>query len=607
MTDINQNIGSDETQDSLHTIEKSSSIGKIIVEDTLTVSLTEDHHITAYIYKPSRNNISLGSYIQVPVVHPDLKSDENPELLSMVTNLEYIDKGYTDQYDDYHKDPTSENAERSFPMIAELEPISMITKKEDENGNYTPDIPKNISVPPKPSTQIYNSNDKEFLRTGLEIPEKGLTIGKLSLNGKELPSSKDPLFFSLENQGYSVENQNKRIGKEGDSVLWRHMLICGSTGTGKTHTCKNIIRQVSNSRKYEIESEQGSKKRVKPNMIVIDPESEYHQMAENPEDYSKNSKYYENLESKRVKTGKIDEIKNFYPEVNRSSSSSKGNISKKEIFSIPFEVVEDTPGLLIPFNAEGPTRDAIINVVNTFFNQSRSNNNFQFNRTYNGFVKWFNHKDNEFFRNNYNMSDQILDAVKRRIVGKDIFYDVFDATANNFSNVMNKMFKEGQVSVIPTGHLNSGEEKLIVMSIMTIITKNKIKNPEYAMEVDNIKELPMVLVIDEAHNYINTPQGYRESFIVDNFKDIAKRGRKYKLGLMMITQNPEDIQEDIYKQSNTKVYLGLDGEVLDRVNLGKEMKKRIQKFGKGQMMVDTSGMRPIEVKGFKKCLTKHKN
>lgn len=597
MTDIKDTIGHDENQEEeLYTVEETEKIGKIIVEDRVTVSLEEDDYIKAFVFIDEREKVSLGSYIQVPVVSPSDESYKNPEILMMVKSMDYINLSNSNQYSNNTRNPVSEESEYENPLLLKLEPISMVTNSK-EDSQIVPKKSKNISVPPKPSSKIYISNNKKFLKTGLKIPQKGITIGKLSLNGRELPDKEDPLLFSLENPGFSINNSNNRLGGEGESVLWRHMLICGSTGTGKTHTCKNIIRQVVKSRKYEMKQGE-NKTRVEPNIIIIDPESEYHQMSDDPNNID--SSYYRDLERKGVKTGKVKDVKNFYADVRGVNSTD--NISNKVPFSLPFGIVEEAPGLLVSFNAGEPTRRGIMSIVKNFFKENSKNK-----PTYQDFNNWFKNKEDDKLADKHNINDQILGAIKRRIVDENLYDNVFNSGSQSLDVIYNKIFKEGRVSIIPTGHLNTRQEKLVVMGIMSIVTRNKIGNPAKTMKCDQIKELPIVMAIDEAHNYINEPKSYSEKYIVNNFKDVAKRGRKYKLGLMMITQNPEDIQEDILKQANTKIYLGLDGDVLDRVNLDREMKKRIMGFEKGQMMVKTSGRRPIEVKGFRKCMTSHKS
>jgi len=75
----------------------------------------------------------------------------------------------------------------------------------------------------------------------------------------------------------------------------------------------------------------------------------------------------------------------------------------------------------------------------------------------------------------------------------------------------------------------------------------------------------MLLSLDEAHEYLTTPSdlGSRSGYLVRKFRQAAKRGRKDKFGLYIITQTPQDIDEDVRKQMNTRIYLGLERDVVE--------------------------------------------
>jgi len=71
--------------------------------------------------------------------------------------------------------------------------------------------------------------------------------------------------------------------------------------------------------------------------------------------------------------------------------------------------------------------------------------------------------------------------------------------------------------------------------------------------------------LEKVISYLSDPDNPRESYIVSRAREAAKQGRKVKLGLFMITQNPKDIDGAILKQTNTNIFLGLREEVIERV------------------------------------------
>ena len=63
------------------------------------------------------------------------------------------------------------------------------------------------------------------------------------------------------------------------------------------------------------------------------------------------------------------------------------------------------------------------------------------------------------------------------------------------------------------------------------------------------KESPLVVVLDEAHQFLNKNLGDETNRVVlDAFGLIAKEGRKYGLTTIIATQRPRDIPEDVLSQ-----------------------------------------------------------
>jgi len=84
------------------------------------------------------------------------------------------------------------------------------------------------------------------------------------------------------------------------------------------------------------------------------------------------------------------------------------------------------------------------------------------------------------------------------------------------------------------------------------------------------------------------------------------KGEKDKLGLMMITQNPDDIDGEVLKQTNTNIFLHLREEVIEDVaSIPRGYKRDIPKFSKGQAVIKAPDVEAVEVVGLPDCLTRH--
>ena len=68
------------------------------------------------------------------------------------------------------------------------------------------------------------------------------------------------------------------------------------------------------------------------------------------------------------------------------------------------------------------------------------------------------------------------------------------------------------------------------------------------------RERPLLIVMEEAHNYLGTNSSNRASSIV---RRIVKEGRKYGIGAMIVSQRPSEIDPTILSQCGTTISLRL--------------------------------------------------
>jgi DNA helicase HerA-like ATPase len=85
------------------------------------------------------------------------------------------------------------------------------------------------------------------------------------------------------------------------------------------------------------------------------------------------------------------------------------------------------------------------------------------------------------------------------------------------------------------------------------------------------REHPLVLFLDEAHQFLNKELGDENSrYPLDSFELIAKEGRKFSLNICISTQRPRDIPEGVLSQMGTLIVHRLtndkDREVVERAS-----------------------------------------
>lgn len=69
------------------------------------------------------------------------------------------------------------------------------------------------------------------------------------------------------------------------------------------------------------------------------------------------------------------------------------------------------------------------------------------------------------------------------------------------------------------------------------------------------REQPLLIVLEEAHNYLKAGENSISSTTVQN---ISKEGRKYGVGLMLVTQRPSELDETVLSQCGTMVALRMN-------------------------------------------------
>ncbi|QCC49938.1 ATP-binding protein [Halapricum salinum] len=563
-------------------------LGHVVASEEIHVTRSE-YTVNAFVKTDCRDDVRVGDYVQIPYPGSD-PTEQADELFAVVDGLRYEPYTELDDKSDTHNRIASVHAldETEFVLVAELEPIAIISSTDDGLERSI------VNKIPKPNTPVAFSLDEEYLRTGLNIPQDGVFAGYLSVGGDRMTVDGDPLPYFINNPG--IDPVTEEI-ESGEPAIFRHTLVAGSTGKGKTHFTKNLLRQFATDKRYPIENHQtGDTEHSRLNLVILDPENEYSEMRNGNPELRDEDELVQRLERQGIEVGGIDNFETFIPDIGNTNAPTTG---ESRNLTIPFSLVEHRPQLLMPYTPTEVTRGALENCIQAYFDDTDA-------PTYDNFLQYLRtNEDSESpLRQRYNIEDGTWSAIMRRVTDA-AYRDVFDHGTNPLPDVSNAVFREGQVTVIPTSHLHGAKEELTVLSILSYIIDNKID--DYNVD-PNVKDTPLLVAVDEAHNYVSDPNTLREQYIVNRARDAVKQGRKDKLGLFMITQNPEDIDGDILKQTNTNIFLGLREEVITKVpSIPRGYEQDLQKYGKGQAVIKAPDVEAVEVKGLPYCLTQHSN
>lgn len=548
-----------------------------IVSGLEPIEITESGaRITGYITSSRRSAVRLGTYVIVPY--------GNEDLFARVWKLQYMQEFEVDDATELHsrrmlKSNTTDEVDYKF--LAHLDPICILYSKD---GKLMRRMTDRL---PRPNTLILPVDDKMKIQTGLNMPTEGIFLGHLSVGGELVRTHASPPTVA-----YYMRNDYSM----GDPLIFRHMLVCGSTGTGKTFLTKNILRQfLKESNRYVVRDEigQGTKGKL-PCLVVMDPQDEYSQLFEENGDLSSEDEFM--FQSEDVEYGSYQDTRTFIAKVDGHPYSGKSRATQME-FTIPFEMVKHNSWLIAAAELTENQQMGIERLLDDYFSEPGTH-------TYRGFVEFVEDPMRKAeYVDSGKLHESSYDAIARKINNRS-FAAVFDQPAAPVTEILDEVFKSGRISVFPTEYVNNVRIRdLITLALMTITVDNKLSTSGDAA----VKNTPVVLALDEAHRYLSDATSAHSRRIISRFADAARQGRKEALGLFLITQDPQDIDSTVLKQINTRVILNLSNDAaIKALNVPLSHEKRIPYLKKGQMIVHSpDNSDTVEITGLSTCVVKH--
>jgi DNA helicase HerA-like ATPase len=559
---------------SLDTPGEDHGIGVISASQGLTISeVPMETRLRAYVTVGNRADIRIGTYLLVP--YPD-----GERLFCRITALEYAQEFHADDATEIHARRamrSREIDEQDFKFIATLEPVAVLYSDDGEMKRRMTDRV------PKPETVVREAADKAEIKTGLKIPAEGVFLGHLAVGGERVTTAAEPP---------TIDYRLTDDYADGDPLVFRHTLVAGGTGSGKTHASKNILRQYLDSdRTYPVE---GGEREAQACLVMFDPQDEYAQMHD---DGSLTAAVERRCEQEGIAYGGHEDTTAFVPRVEGASYAASHHRAKQVEFTIPFSMVYGNPWLIAGSDLNDNQYNALGYLLDRFRDEYGTSGTYQQFRTF---------LDDPSLRTELDESGRVheatYDAVKRRAYGFD---GIFDQDARPITDLVEQFVRPGQISVVPTYHVNNSRTKTtVVLALAAMLVDEKLSNdPQHS----RIKETPLLVGMDEAHNFLTDADTVQARQVIGKFTEAAKQGRKERLGLFLITQDPQDIADAVFKQINTTIVLNLgDEDAISAVNIPSSLESKVPYMEKGQMVVySPDNSEPVEIQGLSNCLTKH--
>jgi len=564
-------------------------IGTVAVSQGLRIAEdAEDSCVRAYITAGNRSSIRIGKYLLVP--YPD-----GERLFARIAGLEYAQEFHADDATEIHARRAMRQDgidEADYKFLADLEALAVLYEDgeaQSASGSRTQsgddgELKRRMTDRvPKPQTVVREATDTAEIKTGLKIPDDGVFLGHLSVGGEKVRTSAEPP---------TIDYRLKDDYEDGDPLAFRHTLVAGGTGSGKTHTAKNLLRQfLDEERTYRMDDG----RQARPAVVQFDPQDEYAQMHDDNDGLSDaDARRYER---EGIAHGGHDDTIAFVPKVGDATYATDDHRAEQVEFTIPFSMVRANEWLVAGGGLNDNQYNGLGLLLDRFFDQYGSSG------TYEQFMTFL---DDPALREELDEGGQVheatFDAIRRRVRG---FGNVFDQDARPITEQIERFVRPGGMTVVPTYHINDTRAtETIVLAVSSLLVDQKLSNdPLY----DRIKETPVVLGMDEAHNFLTDAESAQARRVIGKFTDAAKQGRKERLGLFLITQDPQDIADSVFKQINTTLVLNLgDEDAIKSVNIPANLESKVPYMEKGQMVVySPDNSEPVELIGLSNCVTRH--
>ncbi|ELZ55631.1 MULTISPECIES: ATP-binding protein [Halorubrum] len=552
-----------------------AGLGVVSVSRGLRVAEDEEEtSLKAFVTTDNREAVRLGKYLLIP--YPD-----GERLFCRITALEYAQEFQSDDATEIHarrQMRRDEFAERDYKFVADLEPMSVVYGEGDDMKRRMTDRV------PKPGAVAEEAADDAEIKTGLKIPDDGVFLGHLSVGGEKVRTAAEPP---------TVDYRVKDDYADGDPLAFRHTLVAGGTGSGKTHASKNVLRQYLDAdRTYPM----GDGRESRMAVVQFDPQDEYAQMHDDNPDLD--DAFARRLEREGIAHGGHDDTVALVPRVANATYPGEGHRAERVEFTIPFSLAQDMPWLVAGSGLNDNQYPALLTLLNRFFD------NYGDSGTYSQFLSYLDDPAlKEELHESGRVHEATFDAVKRRVRG--VPGGVFDQDAKPITELDHTLVRPGGLSVVPTYHLPTSRQKeIVVLAVAGLLIDDKLSNDPAS---DRIKETPLLVGMDEAHNFLADADNVQAQKVVQKFTEAAKQGRKERLGLFLITQDPQDVAESVFKQVNTKIVLNLgDEDAISSVNIPSNLAGKVPYMEKGQMVVySPDNSEPVELIGLSECVTRH--
>jgi DNA helicase HerA-like ATPase len=175
---------------------------------------------------------------------------------------------------------------------------------------------------------------------------------------------------------------------------------------------------------------------------------------------------------------------------------------------------------------------------------------------------------------------------------------------------LNELFKPGRCTILQLSDIEQHEQQVIVGALLRRVNKARMSvvRGETPTERGDFVDYPVFTLLEEAHRF--APAG--ASVVSTNIlKQILSEGRKFGVGIGLITQRPGKLDQDVLSQCMTQIIMRIVNPIDQQTvaqsveGAGRAMLAELPALTKGQAVISGVGINTPVMCRIRKRLTAH--
>lgn len=337
-------------------------------------------------------------------------------------------------------------------------------------------------------------------------------------------------------------------------VVSTHLAILASTGSGKSYTAGVLVEELMQS--YN-----------RAAVLIVDPHSEYHTLStiQGDSQFGGSDGYHP-----EVKIFTPDKIKV------RFSTLSEGDVK-----------------YLLP---DG-TSDKMLHFLSQAFRSLNDRLRAEGRRDY-----LYNYHDlrDEVQRQQYGREGDTGDggnvsSIQGLLWRLDSRFDKPDGIFHSQEHLeLQELYRPGRVTILQLSDIEQHEQQVIVGTLLRRANKARMMTTRHEVEKgEHFLDYPVFTLLEEAHRF--APSG--ASVVSTNvLKQILSEGRKFGVGVGLITQRPGKLDQDVLSQCMTQIIMRIVNPIDQQTvaqsveGAGRAMLAELPALTKGQAIISGVGI-----------------